>query len=158
MRDLVIEPITAEAFAPFGLLVPPVRSGERRVELIEQLQNLRAQARPRLSLVAVPATSLPLEAVEMERHIHSSQTFIPIAAESYLLLVAPHGGEGYPDTARLRAFRVPGDVGIHYNADVWHHPMTALDGPARFVVTTFIDSTKDDEEFIPLREIVRIVA
>jgi ureidoglycolate lyase len=157
MRDLAIEEITADAFAPFGLLIPPVRTGEHRVELIEQLQNLRATAKPRLSLAALPAASLPLEAVEMERHVYSSQTFIPISAESYLLLVAPHDRDGDPDVAQLRAFRVPGDVGIHYKADVWHHPMTALDGPARFIVTTFIDGTEEDEEFVPLRETVRIV-
>ena len=158
MDDLVMEPISTQAFAPFGLLVPPVLAGDGRVELMGELQNLRAAAKPRISLVAVAARSLPLVAVEMERHVHSSQTFIPISAGSYLLLVAPHDPDGYPDAARLRAFRVPGDVGIHYHADVWHHPMTALDGTARFVVTTFIDGSTDDEEFTPLREPIRIVA
>lgn len=157
MRDLVLEQITAERFAPFGLLLSPARTGDRRVELIEELQNLRTTARPRLGLVSVRAASLPLHATEMERHVHSSQTFIPITAADYLVLVAPHDPDGHPDAGQLRAFRVPGDVGIHYHADTWHHPMTALDADARFVVVTFVDHTADDEEFVPLRETVRLV-
>lgn len=157
MRDLVPEPITAERFAPFGLLLPPRRPSDPRVELIGELQNLRATAKPRLGVIALQATSLPLQAVEMERHVHSSQTFVPIAATAYLLLVAPHGPGGHPDMAGMRAFQVPGDVGIHYHAGTWHYPMTALGADARFVVMTFVDGTADDEEFIRLPETVRLV-
>ena len=157
MRDLVLEPITAERFAPFGLLLPPIRPGDPRMELIEELHNLRATAQPRLGIVALQATSLPLHATRMERHVHSSQTFIPTAATGYLVLVAPHGSDGHPDTTQLRAFQVPGDVGIHYHADTWHHPMTALDADARFVVMTFVDGTTDDEEFMSLPEPIRLV-
>lgn len=157
MRDLVPEPITAERFAPFGLLLPPRRPSDPRVELIEELQNLRATAKPRLGVIALQAASLPLQAAEMERHVHSSQTFVPIAAKAYLVLVAPHGPGGHPDMTRLCAFQVSGDVGIHYHAGTWHYPMTALDADARFVVMTFVDGTGDDEEFVRLPEPIRLV-
>ena len=107
---------------------------------------------PRLSLTTVVPKSLPLTAVEMERHAYSSQAFVPVDCDSYLVLVAEHGADDLPDSATLRAFRVPGDVGINYAADTWHHPLSALTREARFVVLTFIDGTQTDEQFVPLPE------
>jgi ureidoglycolate lyase len=152
MAVIKLEPITTEAFAPFGQLVPAREVGMPRLELIEELQNLRNTAKPRLSLIAINPKTLPLRAVEMERHVFSSQAFVPYDCEGYLVLVAPHGADDRPDIARVRAFRVPGNVGVNYRANTWHHPLTALDGPARFVVLTFVDGTAADEQFVPLPE------
>jgi ureidoglycolate lyase len=153
---LALEPVTAEAFAPFGLLLPaPVAGGPRR-NLYDELTNLRDSARPRLTLAAAPPRVLPLTATEMERHVHSSQTFVPIDCASWLVMVAPHGADDRPDLARLRAFRVPGDVGVHYFADTWHHPLSPLERPATFTVLTFIDHGPGDEEFVPLPQEVLV--
>jgi ureidoglycolate lyase len=150
MAAIRIEPITTEAFAPFGQLLPAPETGQARVELIEELQNFRAAAKPRLSLAAVEPKPLPLKAIEMERHVFSSQTFVPYDCDGYLVLVAPHGPDDRPDISGLKAFRVPGNVGINYRANTWHHPLSALDSPARFVVLTFVDGTESDEQFVPL--------
>ena len=158
MIRLTLEPITAEAFAPFGQLLPPGHVGGPRLDLIDELQNGRAGAKPRLSLAAVAPKPLPVVAVEMERHVHSSQAFVPLDCAAYLVLVAPHGPDRLPDMARLRAFRVPGDTGINYRADTWHHPLTALERDARFVVLTFVDRTPGDEQFVPLTNVVSIDA
>jgi ureidoglycolate lyase len=158
MPVVKLEPVTAEAFAPFGELLPQPEVGQPRFELIEELQNLRATGKPRLSLAAIaPAKPLPFVAVEMERHVYSSQAFVPYDCKSYLVLVAPHGAGDLPDLSAVRAFRVPGDVGVNYRADTWHHPVTAFDGPARFVVLTFVDGTATDEQFVTLPESVTIV-
>lgn len=156
MIRLTLEPITAEAFAPFGQLLPPGPVGGPRLELVNELQNGRASAKPRLSLAAVAPKVLPLTAVEMERHVHSSQAFVPLDCAAYLIFVAPHGPDGLPDIGGLRAFRVPGDTGINYRADTWHHPLTALERDGRFVVLTFVDGTAGDEQFVPLKEEVTI--
>ncbi len=137
---------------PFGLLLPRPAPGAARLELIDELTNGRETARPRLSLAAVEPRALPLTAIEMERHVHSSQGFVPLDCAAYLVLVAPNGGDGRPDEARLRAFRVPGDLGVHYHAGTWHHPLTALDRSASFAVLTFVDGTAADEQFVPLEE------
>ena len=96
-----IEPVMAEAFAPFGMLLPPGAPGERPQGLIEQLQNGRASARPRLSMATVEPKALPLTAAKMERHVHSSQAFVPMDCASYLVMVAPQSGDGRPDLSRL---------------------------------------------------------
>lgn len=151
-RRLALEDVTAEAFAAFGLLLPRPAPGAGRLELIDELTNGRKTARPRLSLAAVAPRTLPLTAAEMERHVHSSQDFVPLDCAAYLVLVALRGTDDHPDEARLRAFRVPGDLGIHYHAGTWHHPLTALGRPASFAVLTFVDGTAGDEQFVPLRE------
>ena len=106
-RRLVTQPVTAEAFAPFGLLLPRPQPGADRLELIGDLTNGRDSAGPRLSLAGVTPKPLPLEAREMERHVHSSQSFVPLDCAAYLMLVAPHGADGRPDGAGLIAFQVP---------------------------------------------------
>jgi ureidoglycolate lyase len=150
MTSILLEPVTEEAFAPFGLLLPSPAPGQPRVNLYRELVNLRETAKPRLTLATAPPRTLPMTATEMERHVYSSQTFIPIDCAGYLVMVASHGMDDRPDPARARAFRVPGDVGVHYFANTWHHPLTALEKPGGFVVLTFIDGGPGDEQFVKL--------
>jgi ureidoglycolate lyase len=158
MKRLKIESIDAEAFAPFGQLLPPAPPGRGRQELIEELQNDRASARPRLSIATAEPKALPLTAVKMERHVHSSQAFAPLDCASYLVMVAPHGEGGMPDFEKIRAFRVSGDTGVNYKADTWHHPLSPLERAGRFAILTFVDGTAADEQFVDLPEPVLIEA
>ena len=75
---LRIEPVTAGAFAPFGQLLPPRSVDEGQQDLIQELQNDRATALPRLRLLTLEAKALPVTIVELERHVHSSQAFVPL--------------------------------------------------------------------------------
>jgi ureidoglycolate lyase len=50
----------------------------------------------------------------------------------------------------MHAFRVPGDTGMNYRADTWHHPLTPLERAARFAVLTFVEGTPGDEQFVRL--------
>src|ERR1700722_11775346 len=156
MKRLKIEPIDKEAFAPFGQLLPPAPPGAGRQELIEELQNDRASGRPRLSIATTEPKTLPLAALRMERHVHSSQSFTPLDSASYLVVVAPHGDGGMPDFEKIRAFRVPGDTGVNYKADTWHHPLSPLERIGRFAILTFVDGTATDEQFVDLPQPVLI--
>ena len=97
-----------------------------------------------------------LKVRRMERHAFSSQSFVPRGKTPFLIVVAPHApGEG-PDARRARAFLAAGGVGVTYVADVcvWHHPLTALAAPARFVIGTWRDGGPHDAEIVdgdPLR-------
>lgn len=129
MRKLTAEPITTEAFARFGVLLERP-DGFGRQYFDQGLSNLRPAAWPSLSIAAIaPLTGLTFDAVRMERHAFSSQSFIPMHVARYLVLVAPHAADGGPDAGETRAFVARGDQAITYRADVWHHPMVALDRP-----------------------------
>ena len=67
-------------------------------------------------------------------------------------------GQWFNGPNRLLAFRVPGDTGINYRADTWHHPLAALEREARFVVLTFVDGTASDEQFVPLQDPISIAS
>ena len=149
---LIAEPLTAEAFAPFGeVLEAP--AGPGRVLFEAMLANHRPGAWPSLSLSRKePLGALPLRTQVMERHRFSSQSFVPMEAGRWLAIVAPHAAEGgRPDMARARAFLARPDQGVTYGADVWHHPFTVLDREARFAVLVWRDGTAADDEFVDVR-------
>ncbi|KAI0443728.1 ureidoglycolate hydrolase [Xylaria telfairii] len=94
----------------------------------------------------------------LERHPFTSQTFIPLTADSskrYLVVVAPtlhptplddglpapkDAGRGLPDVGRVLAFVATGDQAVTYAAGTWHAPMIALgprDSTVDFVVVQF---------------------
>ncbi len=140
------EPLTADAFAPFGgLLTPPSHAGERHY-FDDHLANLRPNARPSLSVVLAKPVALPLTVGMMERHALSSQSFIPMGASRWLVLVAPDGANGGPDMTRLRAFLPAPGTGITLQVGCWHYPLTVLDAPAPFTLAMWRDGGPDDEE------------
>ena len=148
---LAAAPLTAEAFAPFGdVLEVPTEPG-RRTYFDRALANLRPAAPPSLSLIlAAPVAGRPVPLVEIERHVFSSQSFVPLAACRWLVLVAPHGADGGPDLAAARAFLPGPGQGITLKADTWHAPLTVLDTPAPFAIFMWRDWTVADEEIRPM--------
>ena len=98
------QPLTREAFAPYGDVIDiPTEAGRQYYE--DALGNLRAEARPSLSVASKAATpARPLRAELLERHEFSSQSFVPIDVARWLIVVAPHASRGGPDTSAVRAF------------------------------------------------------
>jgi len=150
--QIVAEPLTAEAFASFGQVLDyPQAPG--RMFFNRGLVNARSQARVDLSVARLPPLAhRTLRAEVMERHEHSSQTFLPIDAARYLVVVAAHGEDGRPDASTARAFVGGGDQAVTYHRDIWHHGMTVLDRPGSFVVLMWCTGTGGDEEFFRLRQ------
>src|SRR6476661_1880117 len=133
--QIVAEPLTAEAFKPFGAVLEGTPAPGRHY-LSDTLANRRADAPISLAVATVaPKGTLPLDVKVLERHEHSSQTFIPLHVSRYLVL------------ATLEA---PGGQGVTYAMGTWHHPLTVLDGPATFAVLMWRDGTPRDEEFVPV--------
>lgn len=148
--EIVPAPLTRDAFAPFGDVVDvPNEAGRLYYE--DALGNLRPAARPSLSVSLKPETrDRPLRAELLERHEFSSQTFLPLDVDRWLIVVAPHAASGGPDLAGVRAFIATGRQGVTYKANTWHHGLTVLDRPGRFAVFMWRDGSQDDEEFVPV--------
>jgi ureidoglycolate lyase len=157
MIEIVARPLDAKSFAPYGeLLSPPPDGG--RAYFDERLQNLRETAWPSISIARpAAAIALPFLVTRLERHAFSSQSFVPIDARRWLVVVAPHAADGGPDASRLEAFLAGPDQGITYAADTWHHPLTAIEETASFALIMWRDGTAGDEEFFELPQPVRIV-
>ncbi|GJD97562.1 ureidoglycolate lyase [Methylobacterium iners] len=152
---LAIQPMTPEAFAPFGtLLEAPV--GGLRQDGAARLENTRPGVPANLALVrSLPfAETMPLRA--LERHPHSSQTFLPLGGGDYLVVVAPDR-DGRPDPDALLALRVPGHLGVHYRAGAWHAHMTTIAAPKAFAMLVHEDGSAEDCIVVPIDPVVLVL-
>lgn len=146
--DLIPQPLTRDAFAPFGDVID-VPDDPGRIYYDGALGNLRPEARASLSLSLKAETAdRPLRSDYLERHEFSSQTFVPLDVGRWLIVVAPHATGGGPDLSGMKAFLATGRQGVTYRPDTWHHGLTVLDRPGRFAVFMWLDGGKGDEEFV----------
>jgi ureidoglycolate lyase len=147
---LIAQALTPQAFEPFGDVFCRLdEPGRAYTEAA--LGNERPQAWPSVSIVhKLPRLELQLEVSELERHAHSSQTFVPMDCWRWVIVVAPHAAVGGPDAGRARAFIANGNQGVTYRANTWHHGLTVLDGPAHFAIFMWRDGTAGDEEIVPV--------
>jgi len=147
--EIVPQPLTKEAFAPFGDVIDvPQQAGRTYYE--DALGNLRPEAKASLSMTfRLPTPDRQLKSEMMERHEFSSQSFVPVDVGRWLIVVAPHAATGGPEMGAARAFIANGQQGVTYKPDTWHHGLTTLDKPGRFAVFMWRAGSKD-EEFVPV--------
>ena len=139
MQKLDLEPLTAEAFAPFGTVMD-IGATEKRMINGGTTERFHALAmadtegeggRTILSLFRGQPRAFPYAVAMMERHPLGSQAFFPLTPRPWIAVVAPDAG-GKP--GEPRAFLVPGDVGVQYAANAWHHPLIAVGQVSDFLV------------------------
>lgn len=133
--NLVVQPLTRAAFAPFGDVIErsgavhfPINNGTtERYHDLAQVQLHGADARALISLAVAQPIRLPFPVRMLERHPLGSQAFIPLAARDFLVVVAA------ADLQPL-AFLATGGQGVNYHANVWHHPLLALGQVSEFLI------------------------
>ncbi|MBL8952524.1 MAG: ureidoglycolate lyase [Myxococcaceae bacterium] len=166
MRTLRTEPLTAEAFAPFGQVLQTPGQGDTnmnqgtavRLDRCAALVNTRGGGcAPNLAMVRALPQAMPLKMRLMERHPCSSQAFIPLQCSRYLVIVAPTAAGGGPEWSGLRAFVAGPGQGINYAAGTWHHPFTAIDAPAELAMLAWEDGSASDCEETAMAEPIAVV-
>ncbi|MCJ2055486.1 ureidoglycolate lyase [Methylobacterium sp. J-048] len=145
MRAIPIIDISSEAFASYGDVLDAPGPSPRR-DQAGQIHNTRPTARANLALVRSDPVRQLMPLCRLEQHPHSSQAFLPLSVEAYVVVVAPDR-DGSPDEARIQAFRVPGHVGINYRAGTWHAHMMTLQAPGVFAMLVHEDGTEADCRF-----------
>jgi ureidoglycolate lyase len=139
MKRLQAVALTREAFAPFGQVIElegarqfDINGGStRRFHDLAHIDTLAEGGRPIVNLFRAQPRAQPVRLTLMERHPLGSQAFVPLAAQRYLVVVAPDEG-GRPGP--LQAFISKGWQGVNYDRNVWHHPLLALDMISDFLV------------------------
>ena len=138
MQLLRPEPLTREAFRPFGDVIAiegaahyTINQGftERFNDLYQVDVALEGGA-TNVSLFLCQPRPAPIAIKLMERHPLGSQAFVPLQDRPWLVLVA---GDVH-DFASYRAFTASGRQGINYARNVWHHPLLVLDADSRFLI------------------------
>lgn len=155
MHEVTAQPLTPEAFAPFGQVLE-TPSDVPRLDHAAKLFNGRQNAVPNLLVARVEPRALPLDVEVMERHPASSQAFCPLDVARYLVLVCPSTSTDAPDTEEIQAFIVRPTQGINYAPGVWHHPITPLDTAGTFAVLIWEDGSEQDTEWFTLDPATRV--
>ena len=127
-------PLTADAFAPFGtVLEAPVGDGRyinggtsERFDLVDDLQLSANGGRAQLALFRAQARSFPHAVTQIERHVHGSQSFVPMGAALRFVIVVAHASDA-PSANALAAFVTDGRQGVTLAPGTWHHALLAVD-------------------------------
>lgn len=138
-RRLHTEPLTAEAFKPFGQVIEtdgathyPINAGmTERYHDLAAIELGGANPRPLISIFDGKPYSLPLNLKMMERHPFGSQAFYPLSDSPWLVIVAEddHGKPGRP-----RVFVPAAGQGVNIGMNTWHGVLTPLERPSRYLV------------------------
>lgn len=91
-----------------------------------------------------PVRGTTVTVTALERHPHSTQSFVPIRAGRWLVLLAPTLVDGPPDMANARAFLAGPEDAICIHRNVWHAGLTVFDGPAEFGMMMWRADAGDD--------------
>lgn len=149
MRTLCPQPLTADAFAPYGHVVQAsagasgrtINAGTtERFDLVDDLQLQAEGGRATLALFRAQARPFPLPLRELERHALGSQSFLPLGAKRFVLVVARAGDP--PEAGDLAAFLSDGLQGVVLAPGTWHHALLAVDA-GDFVVIERAGATVD---------------
>lgn len=137
MRTVTPEPLTADAFAPFGDVI----EASDRAEMIPinygwttRFNALTDVAVGDGQVILSIFRSKPLTAPILkifERHPLGSQAFMPLQGRPFLVAVAPPGDF---DAAKVRVFRAEAHQGVNYAKGTWHHFLLALEAESDFLV------------------------
>lgn len=149
-REVSVQPLTAEAFAPFGDVLesrgtPSVIINQGKCGRFHDLAMLDFEdARAGISIFESEARSFPYTLDLMERHPLGTQAFLPMTEYPFLVIVAEDAG-GQP--AEPKAFLAASGQGVNYHRNVWHGVLTPLSSPGRFAVIDRIGEGNNLEEF-----------
>lgn len=151
MTGITAEPLSADAFAPFGDVLE-VRGAPDRVinrglcgrwHDVARL-DFGPGGRAGISMFLAEARTLPYRLDLLERHPEGSQAFLPMHGQDWLVIVAPDES-GRPGTPR--AFMAGGDQGVNFHRGTWHGVLTPLHDPGLFAVVDRIGEGANLEEY-----------
>lgn len=140
MRTITPEPLTAEAFAPYGNVIEPAGAAEAisinygnttRFHDLFPVDVADEGGEVCINVFRSYPLPDPITIKIMEYHPLGSQAFIPLGVEPYLVVVAPAGEF---DASKIRVFKAAPGQGVNYCKGTWHHFSLALNSQSDFLV------------------------
>jgi ureidoglycolate lyase len=149
MNQIKVDPLTADAFAPFGDVLDCLGEADKIIN-----QGLCGRFHDRatldftdgaagISLFNAQPRSLPSKVEMMERHPDGSHAFIPMSEPPFRVIVAQdnNGEPGNP-----QAFITKSGQAINFHRNIWHGVCTPLSSPGLFAVVDRIGSGENLQE------------
>ncbi len=150
MTTLRTEPLTKDAFAPFGDVIEAAGDPTKLINQglcgrYHDLANLDfgPGGRAGISLFQSELRRLPYQLDMVERHPDGCQAFLPMDPEPFLVIVADDQ-DGTP--GKPRAFLTTPGQGVNYHRGTWHGVLTPRGGSGLFAVIDRIGDTPNLEE------------
>jgi ureidoglycolate lyase len=147
---IIIEPMTADAFAPFGDLLEAKGTPDKIINqglcgrFHDRARMDFSDGRAGISIFHAEKRDLPLKLDLVERHPDGSQAFVPMSHQPFLVVVA----EDQNDTPQnIRAFLTEAGQAINIHRGVWHGVLTPLYDPGLFAVIDRIGEGPNLEEY-----------
>lgn len=139
MNEIIVSKLTRQAFADFGDVIETdgadnfeINNGSTiRYHDLAKVEILGENALTLVNVFRGDQKVFPLEISMMERHPFGSQAFIPLQGRPFLVVVS-QDVDGVP--GKPLAFLAQGNQGVNYAANMWHHPLLALEVDSDFLV------------------------
>ena len=137
---LRVQPLTPEAFAPYGRVVQ-----EEREDLVMQDGKFTAR------LMTVQRAPETIDRIN--RHMDHSQMFVPLNGDRTVLIVAPPGVpmDGF-DATQMAAFATDGRQTVIFHPGTWHIEPRALGKESCQVVNVQTDVFRQHTELLHLQD------
>lgn len=116
IRPLIAQPITADAFHPFGQLI--VASPDGKAFDREDAQLHLSEGTPRFYIMGLPKRGRLFS--HITRHQRCTQCLGSLQGQEWLIAVAPPGIAENPDPSAIVAFQIPGNCFIKLEVGTWH--------------------------------------
>ena len=151
MTDVIVQPLSAGAFAPFGDVLD---CGGAPDKIINQglcgrfhdraVLDFGAGGRAGVSLFNAQPRDLPYRLEMVERHPDGSQCFVPMHQNPWLVIVAE--GQAAAPGDVLAFLAEPGQA-VNFHRSTWHGVLTPLHAPGLFAVIDRIGDTPNRQEY-----------
>ena len=138
-----LPPLSAEALAPY---VTVLRAKDGKfTEVPAVLEPGDVPGRHAFAILCPqPVAGTIVTITALERHPHSTQSFVPIRVGRWIVLAAATLPDGSPDIASVRAVVAGPEDAICIGRNVWHAGLTVLDGPAEVSMMMWKADAGDD--------------
>lgn len=149
-QTITVQPLTAEAFAPFGDVLDVSGDPDKLINAgmcgryHDRAKLDFVEGRAGISLFKAQPRALPMTLELVERHPDGSQAFLPMSQEPFLVVVAPDE-DGKPGTPI--AFMTQPGQGVNYHRGIWHGVLAPLSEPGLFAVVDRIGEGPNLEEY-----------
>jgi ureidoglycolate lyase len=147
VRSVVAEWFAPEEWARYGTIVAPLGHERLPIDLygdsLDVFKEPMESDRP-LEYLISRLRNRGYEIRFLERHLELTQAFIPLGGVPFIQVVAAADAReesGIPALEEIRAFIVPGTVGVQIHRGVWHEPPFPFQPDQVVLVTSHQDLT-----------------
>jgi ureidoglycolate lyase len=143
IKTVRVEPISKEAFAPFGTLL--AAEGDRhRIEMYGSVIDVftagKIDSDVPVEIFMSRSSVREFRVRFLERHMLLAQMFVPLCGTPFVAVAArpdaPEDKNGIPLLDEIRAFLVPGDKAVMIHRGTWHEPPFPLVDDSLRLTTT----------------------